>query len=146
MEACETKSSPIALPIEVQPLVDTAATVGEYNSKGAQSSLMRWCFPGKESGAPEDVVSYHERILLETWTKIGTADDPSIQLNMTDRTGFIERRRHINEKTENGVDVLNEDQNMFVTFLRADMQFPIPTGPPSPLKKWPPPRHQRGVQ
>jgi hypothetical protein len=130
LEACETK---------LFTAVDSAATGGECVSEDAPSSLMRWCLPGKETGALEDVVPLHERVLLETWTKIGTAD-PSIQLNTTDRTEFIERRRHINEKIENGVDVLDVDRNLFATFLSKDMPFTNHTEPPSPLKKWQPPK------
>lgn len=69
--------------------------------------------PGKETGALEDVISYHERELLEKWANLGRGN-PSDR-NPTDRTAFINRREPINEEIERRVDILL--QYSFAAFL-----------------------------
>lgn len=136
LEACETKLFSTSLRHD-QPPIANAAARGEDGLETTESFLMKWCLPGKETGMPEDAVSNYERVLLETWTKIGTANDPSIGLGMTDRTEFIMRRRYINERIENGVESLHRDMDSFSTFLSKDMQFTGHNELPSPSTKWP---------
>lgn len=134
LKACETKPFTALMRHDQSPL-GNAVTGGEDDSEAAQSLLMRWCLPGKEAGALEDVVSYHERKFLGKWANLGREDQS--RRSPTDRAAFINRREPIDEKIERRVDILH--QYSFAFFLYKMGFTSDDTGLPSPWMRWPRP-------
>jgi hypothetical protein len=137
LETRVTKVLPV-VPEQDVLLVENA-TAEDEGETAAEGLLVRWCLRGKQTGALEDTVSADERVLLETWTKIGTNEDPSIMQAITDRSKFVKLRYRINETNANGIEIHDQNRASFAGFLRNSMQFTA-TGLPSPGMTCPPPK------
>jgi len=139
----ETRSTKVfSEAVTQEPVPAENGTALEGNGLApVMSSRVRWCLPGKQTGTLEDAVSADEKMLLEMWTKIGTAEEPSQMQAITDRSRFVQLRQHINEAGVNGEDIRDQSRASFAEFLRKDLQF-ADTGLPSPKRMYPAPKQQ----